>query len=295
LNENPFGCDFAWGRNTSGSPSQYSYLEFLSMWIGSEIKKDGTLPSCSGCTWLAQLTSTNIVPVFYAYIIGFYGHVNGLPDGNSGGPPNLTTGGANLIRQNRDTIISAYSWYAQKAHAAWGTKPLVWLLEGDFVQYTATSQTNALSYDELAQLGADITCAIKTNMPNAVVAINHSTWNANDVTTSFWNTMASKVYYDLVWTSGAATTTGYFDPAATTKTYNAATASYAAVHKLTGKNIFVDTSFGASAMGDTWTTATPAVLNARIADGVIAANVTTPPSNYQTAIMNLGTLSGACN
>ena len=36
----------------------------------------------------------------------------------------------------------------------------------------------ALSYAELGQLGADITCAIKSNMPNAVVAINQSTWNA---------------------------------------------------------------------------------------------------------------------
>jgi hypothetical protein len=57
---------------------------------------------------------------------------------------------------------------------------------------------------------------------------------------------------------------------------------------LTGKNILVDTSFGASAQGDTWTTTDVATLNQRIADGVIAANVTTPPANYQTAI---GTLS----
>src|SRR5262245_53128013 len=41
LNESPFGCKFAWGRNTGGNLSSYSYLQFLSMWIGSEIKMDG--------------------------------------------------------------------------------------------------------------------------------------------------------------------------------------------------------------------------------------------------------------
>jgi hypothetical protein len=295
LTATPFGCGFAWGRNTANQLSQFSYLQFVSDWIGSEIRADGTLNGCSGCKWLQTVASTNLVPVYYAYIIGFYGHANGLPDGNSGGPPNLTTGGANLIRNNRSKIIAAYTSYAQQSHAVWGTKPLVWLLEGDFVQYTGTSETNALSMTELAQLAADITCAIKSNMPNAVVAINHSTWNADDVTNSFWNAMDGAAYYDLVWTSGAATTTGYFDPAADKTTYNSKTASYAYVHKLTGRNIFVDTSFGASAMGDTWTTAAPATINARIADGVIAANVTTPPSNYQTAIGNLGTLAGTCN
>src|SRR5262249_5829547 len=146
----------------------------------------------------------------------------------------------------------------------------------------------------LAQLAADITCAIKSNMSNAVVAINHSTWNANNVTMDYWTAMKSTVYYDLVWTSGAATTTGYFNPDTTNTTYNAATAKYASIHQLTGKNISVDTSFGLSAMGDTWTPATPAVITARIADGVIAANVSTPPSNYQTSVTSIGTLS-VCN
>ena len=54
---------------------------------------------------------------------------------------------------------------------------------------------------ELGQLAADITCAIKSNMPNAVVAINHTTWNADDETNSFWCEM-KRADYDLVWTTG---------------------------------------------------------------------------------------------
>ena len=205
----------------------------MSFWIGSEARSDGTLSGCSGCTWISNQVSkvSNIIPVFYAYIIGFYGHANGLPDGNQApNGPNLTTGGANLIRNNRAKIISMYSSYAQQAHAVWGTKPLVWLLEGDFVQYTASTQTNPLSYGELAQLAEDITCAIKAAMPNAVVAINHSTWNANDVTQNFWAAM-SGVNYDMAWTSGAGNANDFFTPGTTASSYNGTTATYAYLHK----------------------------------------------------------------
>ena len=59
------------------------------------------------------------------------------------------------------------------------------------------------------------------------------------------------------------------------------------MHNLTKRTIFVDTSFGASAMGDSWSNTTAATLNARIANGVIAANVTTVPSNYSSAVGSL--------
>ena len=69
---------------------------------------------------------------------------------------------------------------------------------------TASTTVDALSSAELGQLAADITCAIKSNMPNAVVAIDHSTWNADDVTNSYWGAMKG-VNYDMVWTTGVAT------------------------------------------------------------------------------------------
>ena len=290
INQNPFGCPFAWGRNNPGGAlTAYSYLQFMSFWTGAEVRADGTFSACNGCTWLSSQVSktTNLIPVYYAYFIGYLGHVNGLPDGNAGGPPNLTTGGADLIRSHRASIINMFASYAQQSHAVWPTRPLVWLLDGDFVQYTASTQTNPLSYAELAQLASDITCAIKANMPNAVVAIDHSTWNANDVTDGFWGAMNS-VYYDMVWTTGMGTSTGFFDTVTTAASYNGATATYAYLHRLTGRTIFVDTSFASSAMADSWSNAPATVLNARIADGVIAANITgTVPANYATAIAAL--------
>jgi hypothetical protein len=296
-NLNPFGCNLAWGMNNpGGSLASYSYLQFMSFWIGAEAQSGGTLNGCSGCTWLTNQVSrvTNITPVFYAYIIGFYGHANGLPDGNvAPSGPNLTTGGANLIRNNRDKIIQMYASYAQQAHTAWGTKPLLWLLEGDFIQYTGTTQTNPLSYAELGQLAEDITCAIKANMPNAVVAINHSTWNTNDATNKYWAAMAG-VNYDMTWTSGAGNLSGFFTAGTTATSYNGTTATYAYLHRITGRTIFVDTSFGISATSDSWSDSGAANLNARIADGVVAVNVTTAESTYAGNIAALGPLPVPC-
>ena len=314
LNEDPFSCAFAWGTNNpGGSLASYSYLQFMSNWVGTEIQQNGNITSCSGCTWLtSNVASTNLIPVFYAYFIGYLGHANGFPDQNTTGGASLASGGAYVIRKYRSQLIAAYTYYAQKAHAAWPTKPLVWLLEGDFVQYTDSTQVNypnasgnnpgsasstveALSYAELGQLAADIACAIKSNMPNAVVAINHSTWNADNVTQSFWGAM-SGVNYDMAWTSGAANISGgFFTSGTTASSYNGKTATYAYLHSLTGKTIFVDTSFGASSMGDTWSNSPASTINARISDGVIAADVTTPPSNYSSAVGSLApSLSMVC-
>jgi hypothetical protein len=300
LNENPFGCSFGWGRQNpggSGSLASYNYLQHVAYWIESGIKSDGSF-TCSGCNWLKNsVAPSTLIPVYYAYIIGYYGHANGLPDQNTNpNGANLSTGGAALIRNNRAKIISMYQSYAQQTYAVWKTKPLVWLLEGDFIQYTATTQASPLTYTELGQLAADITCAIKSAMPNAVVAIDHSSWNSNDQTLGFWTAMHA-AYYDLIWTTGVGNNGGFIETAGAPGYYNATTATYAYLHQLTGKNIFVDTSYGASAMSDSWSTLTAAQLNAHIANGVIGVNVSnSPPSNYQTLITALAPqLTSTCH
>ena len=51
--------------------------------MGYEVDKDGTLPNCDGCDWLSQQVAiTSLVPVYYAYFIGYFGHANGFADGN---------------------------------------------------------------------------------------------------------------------------------------------------------------------------------------------------------------------
>jgi len=291
-NDQPFGCTFAFGTNDpGGSLAAFGHLQFMSKWVGYEVDQQGNLPRCDGCSWLSQqVASTALVPVYYAYFIGYFGHANGFADGNENpNGPNLTTDGAALIRDHRAQLVAMYASYAEQSARVWGAKPLVWLLEGDFVQYAGESQRDPLSYAELAGLALEITCAIKSAMPNAVVAINHSTWNPDQVTNDFWGAIRSAgVGYDLVWTTGVPNNDGFLEAGAGPSIYNHATATYAYLHELTGRKILVDTSFGLSAMSDTWSNAPAAVLNARIAEGVLAANVTEPPVDYAAAVTALG-------
>ena len=282
--------------------SSYDFLQLMTFWIDYGIKADGSFPSCSGCTWLKKLAPTSIVPVYYAYIVGYYAHANGIVDGNqcpSDNPncTNLTNSGAKFVRAHRSTIVQAYADYAKQSYAVYPTKPVVWLLEGDFVQFTYSTQPEALSMTEVAQLAADITCAIKGNMPNAVVAINQSTWNTDQVTNSYWNAMKSAgVKYDFAWTTGVATNDGFFNTGVTASTYNGATATYAYLHQVSGKKIFVDDGCGGNTNED-WSPSTAATLNARITSGVMAFNhCASLASNYQSLITALKPqLSSTCN
>jgi hypothetical protein len=298
---NPFGCKFAWGlADFGGSLASYSYLQFMTIWIETGLQADGTFSTCSGCNWIKNsIAPTNLIPVYYAYIIGFLGHANGLVDGNqcpASNPncPNLTTGGAALIKSKRSQIIQAYANYAKQSYAVWPTKPLVWLLEGDFIQYNDPGQSSPLTMTELAQLAADITCAIKGNMPNAVVAINHTVWNSDQETRDYWNAMKS-INYDMAWTTGVANNNGYIAAGTGPSTYNGATAKYSVVHQLSGKTIFVDDGCGAETNED-WSKGSASLLNSLISSGVIAFNHCGHlESNYQSLITTLGTqLSSTC-
>ena len=95
--------------------------------------------------------------------------------------------------------------------------------------------------------------------------------------------------------SGRCTSAPACDEIAIGMNPNAATATYPYVHTLTGKTIVVDTSYGASAMSDSWSNQPANVLNNHIMNGVIGVNIASnPPSNYQQLITNLGKLSSTC-
>jgi len=291
----PFGCQFAWGEP---SPATDGWLQWVTNWMGQSIQANGSVTSCETCSWVSQLASTNLIPAYYAYVIGFYGHANGLPDGNQSSGPNLTTGGGALILGSanaacpsgqlcdQNKIVQAYAYYAKQTHAVWPTKPLIWLLEGDYVQYAGSSQSKPLTYDQLGKLAALITSAIKTNMPNAIVAMDQSSWNPDDVTNSFWAAM-KQANLDLVWTTGVGNNNGFLSTGTNASSYNGKTATYAYLHNLTGMKILVDESAGLSQQSDTWSNQPAATINARIAEGVIGINVSGPPSTYQSNVTAL--------
>jgi hypothetical protein len=290
--------------------TSYDYLQFMSNWAGYNIPKSGVFTSTSefdAAGWLTSMAATTLVPAYYAYLIGYYGHANGLMDQNQNpSGPNLTNGmGALLLGVDNaacpqgppatvcseNLMVKAYAWYAAQTYAVW-KKPLIWLLEGDFIQYSVEgAQSVPLSYAQLGQLAAQITMAIKCAMPTAVVALNYSTWISTSQLDSYFGGISAAMTalgtsYDMVWTTG------------TGSSASAGNAMYADLHALTGKPILVDESFGLSAMSDTWGNQSAATVDARAGEGVVAANVTTAlptylQSNVSTTLAP-GALSRTC-
>jgi hypothetical protein len=295
VNLNPFGCGFAWGANGNEN-NRSSYLQFITAWIGYEPFPPNNRPNgCDGCGLVTELASTDAVPVFYAYYIGYAATADGFGDCNTDSNLDLCTNGAQWIRDHRQQILDFYESYAARVYMANPNKPVVWLLDGDFMQYQEPSQEpSPLSVAELGALVNDMTCAIKSNAPNAVIAVNHTPWNADEETDAFFDAVNLDII-DMVWTTGVGNNQGLINQGADTQEYNATSARYAYVHEYTGKTLFVDTSFGVSQQADSWSNNTSSVLNDRIADGVIAANVTEPPTDYQTRIQNLApSLDSVC-
>jgi hypothetical protein len=230
----------------------------------------------------AELAGKQAVAVYYAYFIGSV-----LPDCNvEPNGANLCTDGARYIRDNRARILEVYGRYAQQTHEASPNKGVVWLLEGDFMQYTESTQKDALSLQELGELARDITCAIRSHEPKAAVAINHTTWNSDQETDDFWHAMPL-AEIDFVWTTGVGDNAGFISRDTNMTSYNAKSATYRYVHTLTGKPIWVDTSFGLSQQADSWTGVAPGELNRRAQEGVFAINVTMPPSDHANRLSSL--------
>jgi hypothetical protein len=301
VSANPLGCEFAWGANGNAA-NRSTYLDFITSWVGYETN-GGLGGACDGCNLARTLQSANARAVYYAYFIGYQARAAGYGDCNTDHDGmNLCTHGATWIKSNRQRILDMYANYARLTNTASPNKGVVWLLEGDFIQYTYADQTSALTMAELGALTNDIVCAIKTAEPNAIVALNHSTWIRNPQMSSYFNAMkdaGAMAIMDLVWTTGMGDVTGgYFNDG---DARNRSDGTYTYLHTLTGKKIVVDTSFGTTRMDDSWTDIPVATLNQRIADGVVAVNVTTAGSStlsdatYQSRVGTLGPqLSSLC-
>lgn len=288
LSATPFGCDFAWGANGNHG-NRASYLDFITTWVGYE-----DAGACDGCRLVNELRNRDAMPVYYAYFIGFMASDAGYGDCNTDfDGENLCNRGAWWLRENRDRVVQRYADYARKTYQANPEKPVIWLLEGDFIQYTYADQTEPFSMSELGSLTTDIVCAIRAAQPNAVVALNHSSWIRNPTLGQYFAAMPLGLI-DLVWTTGMGDVQGGYLNAGDAA--NREDGTYRYLSQLTGKKMFVDTSFGVSQQDDSWSNVPAETLNQRIADGVIAANVTEPPGDYQSRISALAAqLVSVCN
>ncbi len=283
----PFGCKFAWGIN-GGSPTTFNYVQFVSNWAGYNIQANGTFSSCDQCGWLkSTMGNAPQVPALIAYLIGYYGHALGYQDGNvNPNGPNLTNSmGRVLVGTDNascpsgticasNVMVKAYAWYAAQVYASY-KKPILWLMEGDFIQYSIEGSSTGLSYDQLGQLAAQITNAIKCNDPTAIIAWNYSTWISTSQRDSYFNALNTNMAklgtsYEMVFTTGTGSSTSAGTGSTWAQLYTAAG----------NKPIYSDESFGLSAAGDSWANQSAATIDARIAGHVVAANITTATPSY---------------
>jgi hypothetical protein len=282
INPSPLGCSFSWGAPDEGNRS--SYLDFVSNWVGYE-DRGGLDGDCAGCGIVSRLASSTTSIVYFAYFIGFQANLmSGFGDCNVDmDDETLCTRGAQWIRDNRNLIIEMYANYARMVHRTSPGKQVIWWLEGDFIQYSYGDQQNPLSYAELGALARDITCAIKSNQPSAVVAMNHSPWISDEQSDDFWSAQPMEVL-DLVWVQGPGDSEAFVNAGE----YNKDTANYGWLRQKTGRPIMAETSYAGDGQPDRWTNASASAINSRIAEGVIGALVDNPGSNYESAIDSLG-------
>ena len=285
---NPLGCDFGWGANPDNAIP--GFVDFASKWVGYEPNIN---TRCDGCDWLRSYGGNTAVPVYIAYFTAYRANIeDGLGDCNLDFDNNLCSGGAQWIRDNRARLISTYESYAQRSYAVMSDRPVVWIVEPDFSQYAEPDQSNPLSMAELGALAVDIMCAIKSNMPNAVIALNHSTWLAGADFTNFWNAMPLDLIDMLHVTSSANVPGGYFNNGDANDRQDG---TFAFLNQRTGKPIIADTSFGITTMQDSWSTASVETLNDRIGDGVAGVLIYPTPGDYQQRINAFdGQLNSTC-
>lgn len=271
---NPFGCKFAFG---SYQNDQLNSLDFIGTWVGDERNgglnswsASGSNNSCGDCELVRSVAGREgKFVVFYTYFIGFQAcRQGGFCDCNTQDPPNLCTHASQWIRNNRSQLIRAYGEYARVVHQHSPNKPVIWWLEGDFIQYTYEEQNSPFSYEELGELARDIACAIKTNQPGAIVAMNHSPWISDDQMKKFWGAMPPEI--DIVWLQGPG------DSNVLNNSW-APTGCYDSLSKYSNyRPMMAETSYGTP---DRWTTTSVENINARIAQGVFAVHFNTRPSS----------------
>ena len=226
--------------------------------------------------------------VFYTYFIGFQAcRAGGFCDCNTSSPPNLCMNGSQWIRDSWDVIVNMYGQYAARVYAVSPNKPVIWWLEGDYIQYSYEEQSNPLSMAELGSLARDITCAIKSNQPNAVVGVNHSPWISDEEFNEFWSAMPMDVM-DISWVQGAGDTGTFVN------SWGEDTANYTSLRQITGRPIMAETSYDGGG-NDRWTNASASAINERISEGVIAVLVNSPAGGYESSIQSFsGQLNSVC-
>ena len=218
-----------------------------------------------------------------AYIIAFAARRDqGLQDCNVSGTTNLCKYGATYLRGHKDHILAIYAAYAQGFAKACGiSRPLIWMMEPDYYQYSVGGDAQALTAKEAGDFMTQMVATVKQNLPNAVFSLDVSPWMPNNGRD--WYSNFNLADFTFIHTSGGGT------DANNAKIRSANTMTWAGVHMVTGKPILADTGYGAagSATGHDALWDVVGNINARIADGVVSISQYNPNSNWASTISQI--------
>jgi hypothetical protein len=231
------------------------------------------------------------VPIVVAYLAaGIVKRIANICDCNvpdCGTNNDLCHQGAALVTQHKQTILNAYRSYSQGYAGCYGTtKPIVFVMEPDFFQYTISEQTAPWTPAEAGQIMSEFVMALKTSLPNAHFSIDASPWvppdNGSDHGAE-WFSNFDMTLFTFTNTSGGGTN------ANTAKIRNDNNMTWAGLHQASQKPILADTGYGANGMSagedPNWNNVEN--INARIADGVISISQYNPGGNWANTISGL--------
>jgi hypothetical protein len=231
------------------------------------------------------------VPIVVAYLAaGIVKRLANICDcnvTNCGTDNDLCHHGAALVTQHKQTILNAYRSYSQGYANCYGTtKPIIFEMEPDFLQYTDDDQSDPWTPAEASQNMSEFVEALSSSLPNAYFSIDASPWvppdNGSDHGAT-WFSNFDMTLFTFTNTSGGGTN------ANTAKIRNDNNMTWAGLRQASGKPILADTGYGANGMSagedPNWNVAEN--INARIADGVISISQYNPGGNWANTISGL--------
>jgi hypothetical protein len=230
-------------------------------------------------------TYANQVPAIVAYVAAFWvkRHYN-LKDCNApGSQQDLCMVGAQYIMQNLSSIVATYESYATGYANCYGTtRPIIFMMEPDFYQYTISNQSQPWTGAQAGQVMSQFVNAIKKHLPNAIFSMDISPWvapNDGQDNGKQWYGNFNMSLFTFINTSGGSTS-------ASTAKIRGDAMTWGGVNQVTGKPIMADTGYGVngSSAGPDAAWDTPANINARIDDGVVSISQYNPATNWGNTI-----------
>jgi len=278
-----FGTVDSIAKNNSAMIQQLDF--FTPGWMGQKDTFDMQYVcdyTKSGGTFAKQM------PVIVAYVAAFYAkRNNNLKDCNAAGSQqDLCHAGAGFIADNLAKIVATYESYAAGFAGCYSTtRPIIFLMEPDFYQYTISEQDRPWTPQTAGTIMSMFVAAIKKHLPNAVLSMDISPWVApNDGQDNGmqWYANFDMTAFTFINTSGGSTQ-------ANSPKIRGDMMTWAGVSQVTGKPIMADTGYGVngSSAGPDMAWDTPANINARMADGVVSISQYNPSSNWGTTISGI--------